>query len=179
MRKDIVGLKDGDGAKIQIVTGDHNVMPKSGPSHRLMLKLQTRRSLRAIREHQRVMQSHLDRDASIDEATQLGESFVESAFMVLFPVAAIAERLRGVLPDFMERARTAIECRRTPNRRPAKREAISGRAVREQYVALAMQTEHSKHPGKVASARIATFGIALRAHPGHRIICVAVRFHLG
>src|ERR1700738_4461216 len=107
------------------------------------------------------MQPDLDRNAPIDQPAQLGEGFFESAFVILFPVATIAQRLRGVFPDLVECPRAAVKRRRAPNRAPAKREAVSGRPVGEQHIAFTMQTKHPEHTGKETSAGIVALTVAL------------------
>ena len=175
MRHHVVRLEDRDGAAVEIVAGDHDMMAEPGLAHRLMLEFQPRRGFCAVGQHQRVMQADLHGNAAIDEAAQACERFLEPAFVILFPVAVIAERARGILPDLMEGAGAAVEGRRTPDRRPAERKAVARGAIGKQHIAFAVQAEHAEQSGEIAAAGIAVLGIALRPHPRHRVVGFVIR----
>ena len=175
MRHHVVRLEDRDGAAVEIVAGDHDMMAKAGLAHRLMLELQPRRGLGAIGQQQRVMQADLHGNAAIDQAAKFRECFLEPAFMVLFPIAVIAERARRIFPDLVESAGAAVEGRRAPDRRPAERKAVARGAIGEQHVAFAVQAEHAEQSGEIAAAGIAVLGIAFRPHPRHRVVGFVIR----
>ena len=172
---DVVRLPDHHRALLEIVAGDDHVVAEAGVLHRRLHVGKARRGQRAVGKQQAVVQPDLHRDAAVDEAAQLLEGLLEASLGVFLPVAAEAERARGVLPHLVERALAAVEGGRAPGRAPAEREAVAARAVGEQHVRLAPVAQHPEHAGEVAAPRVAVLGVALGAEPGHRVVAVGVR----
>ena len=85
------------------------------------------------------MQTHLHGNAAVDKTPELRECLLEAAFMVLFPVAVIAEGAR-VFPDPVEGAGATVEKARAPPI-PASSETRNHRprAVGKQHIAFAVQ----------------------------------------